>query len=126
MSGSGPWPNIAADRTRQLELLKYPYWPHFSGRFGLRFLSNFAQVAFSRTAVETEKSCDFFHSVILVSAEFVPRTQDLMDYLVPLLSTFEIGGSIAGIASSAAFWSISRMLNCSRTSFLNSATGMSP
>jgi hypothetical protein len=61
-----------------------------SGRFGLWFLSNFAQVAFARTAVETEKSCDFFHSVILVGAEFATRTQDLMDYLVPLLSTFEI------------------------------------
>ena len=56
----------------------------------LRFLADLAQVLFTRAAFNAEKSRDFFHSVILVSAEFATRTQDLMDYLVPLLSTFEI------------------------------------
>src|SRR4051794_38072699 len=36
------------------------------------------------------------------------------------------GGSIAGIAARASFWSTSSMLNCARTSDLNTDKGMSP
>ena len=62
-----------------------------SGCFRLRFLSDFAQVAFGATALDAEKSCDIFHPFIIFCAEFATRTQDLVDQLVGLLTAFDIG-----------------------------------
>src|SRR6185369_15346867 len=62
-----------------------------SGCLGLRFLSDFAQVAFGATALDTEKSGDFFHPFIVFRAEFTTRAQDLVDQLVGLLTAFDIG-----------------------------------
>ena len=50
-----------------------------SGCFSLRLFSDFPQVAFRHTAVNAEKTSNFFHAVIVVGAEFAARSHDFLN-----------------------------------------------
>ena len=72
-----------------------------------------------RIRVHPEQPRNLVHSLFVFGGKFPARAERLPNQIERREPRLSSGGSIAGIAASASFWSTSSMLNCARTSDLN-------